>query len=142
MVGNQQHALASRESCSTVVDFIVEHLAPNGVGVDGADIEAPYEAAHFRADITAIPAKNEFSAATVAATSCGGWLNTVPGLGELPDTMKVALAADSPSVVSVECAADEIPPFAPFLARAAPKTTPVSNLPIPKESYANAVART
>jgi len=83
-----------------VVDHIVEYLAASGVdhifGVDGANIEDLYDAASFRDDITAILAKHEFSAATmadgysrsgaglgvVAATSGGGCLNTVPGLGE------------------------------------------------------------
>src|SRR6201991_4713952 len=83
-----------------VVDHIVEHLAASGVdyifGVDGANIEDLYDAAFFRDDITAVLAKHEFSAATmadgysrsgaglgvVAATSGGGCLNTVPGLGE------------------------------------------------------------
>jgi acetolactate synthase I/II/III large subunit len=83
-----------------VVDHIVEYLAASGVdfifGVDGANIEDLYDAAFFRHDITAVLAKHEFSAATmadgysrsgaglgvVAATSGGGCLNTVPGLGE------------------------------------------------------------
>jgi acetolactate synthase-1/2/3 large subunit len=83
-----------------VVDHIVGYLAAAGVdhifGVDGANIEDLYDAAHYRADITAVLAKHEFSAATmadgysrsgaglgvVAATSGGGCLNTVPGLGE------------------------------------------------------------
>jgi acetolactate synthase-1/2/3 large subunit len=83
-----------------VVDHIVAHLAASGVdyifGVDGANIEDLYDAAFFRDDITAVLAKHEFSAATmadgysrsgaglgvVAATSGGGCLNTVPGLGE------------------------------------------------------------
>jgi acetolactate synthase-1/2/3 large subunit len=83
-----------------VVDHIVAYLAANGVdyvfGVDGANIEDLYDAAFFRDDITAVLAKHEFSAATmadgysrsgaglgvVAATSGGGCLNTVPGLGE------------------------------------------------------------
>jgi acetolactate synthase-1/2/3 large subunit len=100
MVANQQHAQAPRASRCRVVDFIVEHLALLGVdrifGVDGANIEDLYDAAHFRADITAVLAKHEFSAAAmadgygrsgaglgvVAATSGGGCLNTVPGLGE------------------------------------------------------------
>jgi acetolactate synthase-1/2/3 large subunit len=64
--------------------------------VDGANIEDLYDAAFFRQDITAVLAKHEFSAAAmadgysrsgaglgvVAATSGGGCLNTVPGLGE------------------------------------------------------------
>ncbi|SPM38603.1 Acetolactate synthase large subunit or other thiamine pyrophosphate-requiring enzyme [Mycobacterium numidiamassiliense] len=83
-----------------VVDHIVGHLAAVGVdhifGVDGANIEDIYDAAYFRSDITAVLAKHEFSAATmadgysrggaglgvVAATSGGGALNLVPGLGE------------------------------------------------------------
>jgi acetolactate synthase-1/2/3 large subunit len=83
-----------------VVDHIVEYLAASGVdfifGVDGANIEDLYDAAFFRDDITAVLAKHEFSAATmadgfsrsgsglgvVAATSGGGCLNTIPGLGE------------------------------------------------------------
>lgn len=83
-----------------VVDHIVEHLATIGIdhifGVDGANIEDLYDAAHFRSDITAVLAKHEFSAAAmadgysragarlgvVAATSGGGALNVVPGLGE------------------------------------------------------------
>lgn len=83
-----------------VVDHIVEHLARIGIdylfGVDGANIEDLYDAAHFRSEVTAILAKHEFSAATmadgysrsgralgvVAATSGGGALNLVPGLAE------------------------------------------------------------
>jgi acetolactate synthase-1/2/3 large subunit len=83
-----------------VVDHIVENLAAIGVthifGVDGANIEDLYDAAHFCQDITAVLAKHEFSATTmadgysrsgaglgvVAATSGGGCLNVVPGLGE------------------------------------------------------------
>src|SRR6202021_2063401 len=83
-----------------VVDHIVEHLASIDsdyiFGVDGANIEDLYDAAHFSSDITAVLAKHEFSAATmadgysrggaglgvVAATSGGGALNLIPGLGE------------------------------------------------------------
>jgi acetolactate synthase I/II/III large subunit len=82
-----------------VVDYIVEHLAAIGVdyifGVGGANIEDLYDAAHFHSDITAVVAKHEFSAATmadgysrsrglgvVAATSGGGALNLIPALGE------------------------------------------------------------
>lgn len=83
-----------------VVDHIIEHLARIGVdyifGVDGANIEDLYDAAHFHPGLTAVLAKHEFSAATmadgysrsgaalgvVAATSGGGALNLVPGLGE------------------------------------------------------------
>ncbi len=83
-----------------MVDYIVEHLAAIGIdhifGVDGANIEDLYDAAHFHSGITAVLAKHEFSAATmadgysrsgaglgvVAATSGGGALNLVAGLGE------------------------------------------------------------
>jgi len=53
-----------------VVDHIVKYLAASGVdfifGVDGANIEDLYYAAFFRDDITAVLAKHEFSAATMA----------------------------------------------------------------------------
>lgn len=83
-----------------VVDYIVGYLAALGVdhvfGVDGANIEDLFDAAHFRSETTAVLAKHEFSAATmadgysrsgaglgvVAATSGGGALNLVAGLGE------------------------------------------------------------
>jgi hypothetical protein len=83
-----------------VVDHIVEHLAAIGVdyifGVDGANIEDLYDAAFFQSDITAVLAKHEFSAATmadghsrsggglgvVAANSGVSALNLLPGLGE------------------------------------------------------------
>jgi acetolactate synthase I/II/III large subunit len=83
-----------------VVDHIVGQLADRGVrhvfGVGGANIEDLYDAAYARDDITAILAKHEFSAATmadgysratadigvVAATSGGGALNLIPALGE------------------------------------------------------------
>jgi acetolactate synthase-1/2/3 large subunit len=83
-----------------VVDHIVEQLARTDsdyiFGVDGANIEDLYDAAYFTSDITAVLAKHEFSAATmadgysrsgaglgvVAATSGGGALNLIPGLGE------------------------------------------------------------
>lgn len=83
-----------------VVDYIVEHLASIGVdhifGVDGGNIEDLYDAAFARSDISAVLAKHEFSAAAMAdgysrsggalgvmaATSGGGALNLIPGLGE------------------------------------------------------------
>ncbi|OYN76862.1 thiamine pyrophosphate-binding protein [Mycolicibacterium sphagni] len=83
-----------------VVDHIVDQLAATGVdylfGVDGANIEDLYDAAYFHDGVTAVLAKHEFSAATMAdgfsragcglgvvmATSGGGSLNLVPGLGE------------------------------------------------------------
>ncbi|KZS64953.1 MULTISPECIES: thiamine pyrophosphate-binding protein [Mycobacterium] len=87
-----------------VVDHIVDHLAAIGVdhvfGVDGANIEDLYDAAHFHPSLCAVLAKHEFSAAAmadgysrsgagmgsglgvVATTSGGGALNLVAGLGE------------------------------------------------------------
>jgi len=82
------------------VDYIVDYLAAAGgnymFGVNGANIEDLYDAAHFHDGITAVLAKHEFSAATMAdgysrassrlgvvmATSGGGSLNLVAGLGE------------------------------------------------------------
>lgn len=102
-----------------VVDHIVETLAGSGVeyvfGVDGANIEDLYDAAHSCAGLTAILAKHEFSAAAmadghsrsgaglgvVAATSGGGALNTVPGFGEaLASRVPVlALIGQSPTTI-------------------------------------------
>ncbi|MGW0042147.1 thiamine pyrophosphate-binding protein [Rhodococcus sp. NPDC003348] len=84
-----------------VVDHLVESLADFGVrhvfGVDGANIEDLYDAlSRCGAPITGVVAKHEFAAATmadgaarstgrlgvVAATSGGGALNLVAGLGE------------------------------------------------------------
>lgn len=83
-----------------MADYIVDYLAARGVdhifGVDGANIEDLYDAAYFHSSITAVLAKHEFSAAAmadgysrggaglgvVAATSGGGALNLVAGLGE------------------------------------------------------------
>ncbi|WP_024442644.1 thiamine pyrophosphate-binding protein [Mycobacterium sp. UM_WGJ] len=104
---------------ASVVDFIVAQLAAMGVGhifgVDGANIEDLYDAAYFRPDITAVLAKHEFSAATmadgysrsgaglgvVAATSGGGALNLVAGLGEsLASRVPVlALVGQAPSTL-------------------------------------------
>lgn len=83
-----------------VVDYIIDTLGAAGVeylfGVDGANIEDLYDAAFFSREVTAVLAKHEFSAATMAdgysratsklgvaiATSGGGCLNLVSGLGE------------------------------------------------------------
>jgi acetolactate synthase I/II/III large subunit len=59
----------------------------------------------------------------------------------LADGLRVALSTDGPSVVSVECAADEMPPFAPFLATAAPKSPVVNNHSIAKENLSDVVTR-
>jgi acetolactate synthase-1/2/3 large subunit len=87
-------------STPRVVDYLTKQLVAAGVrhifGVDGANIEDLYDAAHFTPGITAVLAKHEFSAAAmadgysrsghglgvVATTSGGGCLNAVAGLGE------------------------------------------------------------
>jgi acetolactate synthase I/II/III large subunit len=48
----------------------------------------------------------------------------VSEIGELPAALKAALNVDGPSVVSVECSADEIPPFANFLGNAVQRPIP------------------
>ncbi|BBY62896.1 thiamine pyrophosphate-binding protein [Mycolicibacterium helvum] len=102
-----------------VVDHIVDQLAAIGVdymfGVDGANVEDLYDAAYFHDGVTAVLAKHEFSAATMAdgysragcglgvvmATSGGGSLNIVPGLGEsLASRVPVlALVGQPPTVM-------------------------------------------
>ncbi|BAH49226.1 putative acetolactate synthase large subunit [Rhodococcus opacus B4] len=83
-----------------VADYIVAVLAAEGVehvfGVGGANIEDLYDALHRSPDVEGVVAKHEFSATTmadgyartanrtgvVAATSGGGALNVIAGLGE------------------------------------------------------------
>ena len=65
----------------------------------------------------------------------------VPDIDELPAALQAALNVDGPSVVSVECSADEIPPFAPFLATLAPSTTVPQQISVPKETPTDATAR-
>jgi acetolactate synthase-1/2/3 large subunit len=59
----------------------------------------------------------------------------VDDIDELPAALRAALDVDGPSVVSVECSADEIPPFANFLGKAVPQ-------PITKENRSHVIART
>jgi len=59
----------------------------------------------------------------------------VDDIDQLPGVLRTALDTDGPSVVSVECSADEIPPFANFLGNAAKKTS------ITKENRDNVIAR-
>ncbi|MGK2854801.1 MAG: thiamine pyrophosphate-binding protein, partial [Microbacteriaceae bacterium] len=107
------------DSSPRVVDHIVDQLAGYGVGhvfgVDGANIEDLYDAAYFRDGVTAVLAKHEFSAATmadgysragsalgvVAATSGGGCLNLIAGLGEsfASRVPVLALVGQPPSVL-------------------------------------------
>ncbi len=44
----------------------------------------------------------------------------VTDVSQLAEALDGALATDGPSVISVECSADEIPPFAPFLMKSPP----------------------
>ncbi|MGB8390277.1 thiamine pyrophosphate-binding protein [Mycobacterium sp.] len=109
---------------SRVVDYIVEYLVRRGIhhvfGVDGANIEDLYDAAHSCPGITAVLAKHEFSAAAmadaysragagigiVAATSGGGALNTIPGLGEsLASRVPVLALIGQPPTTSDGCGA-------------------------------------
>jgi acetolactate synthase I/II/III large subunit len=52
---------------------------------------------------------------------------------QLATALRSALDVEGPTVVSVECAADEIPPFAPFLA-ASVKNTAVEEISTAKEN--------
>jgi acetolactate synthase-1/2/3 large subunit len=60
----------------------------------------------------------------------------VDDIGELPAALRTALETDGPSVVSVECSADEIPPFAAFLGK-----VPANQPFISKENRSDVVAR-
>ncbi|ONI76340.1 acetolactate synthase [Actinosynnema sp. ALI-1.44] len=99
------------------VDHIVDRLASLGVshlfGVGGANIEDLYDAVQRHGSITGVLAKHEFSAATmadgfarttnqlgvVAATSGGGALNLLAGLGEafMSRVPVLALAGQPPT---------------------------------------------
>ena len=61
----------------------------------------------------------------------------VDAIDDLPAALQAALEVDGPSVIAVECSADEIPPFAAFLGKAA-----VKNPVIAEESSSHVVART
>lgn len=89
-----------RTGNARVVDWLAAEMRRHGVeflfGVDGANIEDLYDAAHYTPGLKAIVAKHEFSAGTmadgysratsrmavVAATSGGGAVNLVPALAE------------------------------------------------------------
>ena len=68
--GRVQRAIWPRTAGSRVVDYVVDYLTAGGVGhvfgVHGANIEDLYDAAFFCPDVTAVLAKHEFSAATMA----------------------------------------------------------------------------
>jgi acetolactate synthase-1/2/3 large subunit len=54
--------------------------------------------------------------------------------------MRAALDVDGPAVVRVECAADEIPPFAPFLTKVPVKATVTEEIPTAKENRTDVAA--
>jgi acetolactate synthase-1/2/3 large subunit len=60
----------------------------------------------------------------------------VDDIDDLPAALRAAFETDGPSVVSVDCSADEIPPFANFLGNTAAKQPSIS-----KESRSDVVAR-
>jgi acetolactate synthase I/II/III large subunit len=64
-------------------------------------------------------------------------VSDAPGLAA---AVRGSLGLDGPSVVSVECAADEIPPFAPFLDAARPTTTTHQQIPLAQEEFTNVAA--
>jgi acetolactate synthase I/II/III large subunit len=72
------------------------------------------------------------------ATMFPGLLSVdVDDIDQLPEALHLALHVDGPSVVSVECSADEIPPFANFLGNAAANRSLIT-----KEKDPNVIART
>jgi acetolactate synthase-1/2/3 large subunit len=80
--------------------------------------------------------------AGLAAMFPGLSASDVDELAQLPSALSQALAADGPSVVSIECSADEIPPFAPFLAARAKSGEQASApMPTPKENRTDVAAR-
>ena len=102
-----------------LVDYLADSLAQLGVrhvfGVGGANIEDFYDSLSMRPDITAVVAKHEFGATTMAdgyarlasrlgvvvATSGGGSLNLIPGLGEAyaSNVPVLALVGQSPTAL-------------------------------------------
>jgi acetolactate synthase-1/2/3 large subunit len=65
----------------------------------------------------------------------------VTDAAELPSALRAAMGADGPSVVSIECSADEIPPFAPFLDAVQASTESHQQHSISKEMYHDVAAR-
>ena len=54
--------------------------------------------------------------------------------------LRMALDVDGPAVVSVECSADELPPFAPFLTQS-PAEPVTAQVPITEENLVHVIAR-
>jgi len=80
--------------------------------------------------------------AGLAAMFPGLPASDVDELAQLPTALSQALAVDGPSVVSIECSADEIPPFAPFLAALEQSGDQASGSVLtPKENIEDVAAR-
>jgi len=58
----------------------------------------------------------------------------------LAAAVRASLDIEGPSVISVECAADEIPPFAPFLGTAVTKRPTSQHVPLAQEDHAHVAA--
>jgi acetolactate synthase-1/2/3 large subunit len=58
----------------------------------------------------------------------------VADIDAIPAALEWAMAVDGPSVISVECAADEIPPFAAFLNKEPTKNLVEQQITMSKES--------
>ncbi len=67
----------------------------------------------------------------------------VATIDELPDALAASLSVNGPSVVSVECSADEIPPFAPFLTPMSTKSDATEDIShSPRENLIDVTVRT
>jgi acetolactate synthase I/II/III large subunit len=65
----------------------------------------------------------------------------VDHISDLTEALTSAIEVDGPSVVSVECSPDEIPPFANFLGNATAKAVAARQHPIMKENRPDVAAR-
>ncbi len=77
-------------------------------------------------------------AAGLAAMFPGLPATDVDEPGRLPAALTSALSHSGPAVVSIECSADEIPPFAPFLAALDPGAG--NHITAPEEVHAHVPA--
>ena len=106
-------------SRNRVVDHIVGHLGAIGVdyifGVDGAGLAAM---------LPGLPSVDVTDADAFSAA------------------MRAALGVDGPSVVSIECAADEIPPFAAFLGPSVASKPCTKSFALTKENRTDVAAST
>ena len=58
----------------------------------------------------------------------------------LAAALRASLKVEGPSVISVECAADEIPPFAPFLDASTTKSYANHHIPLAQEDRTHVAA--